>query len=106
MKTKQLAIVGLTLLAFNISAAMKPAENFRFAGDLGFANFCQAVVTDDLSLLKRSIRSKVGDIAASPKEVLRKLISDEGMKCNDTNLIDFSKQREAQDIHAFLTQQN
>lgn len=103
---KKLMVVVMALSSFAASANMKSVTAYRFAGDTEFASFCQAVVTDDVVLLKRSIRAKVGDVASSSKEVLRKLISAEGVKCNNTNLVDFSTQREAKEVHAFLSQKN
>ena len=102
---KKILICTLALAAFAANAKMESAKSFKFAGDKRYEDFCKAVVTDDVELLKRSIRSKVGEVASSSKDVLRKLISVDGMKCNDIDLVEFSKQREAQEVHAFFTQE-
>jgi hypothetical protein len=101
---KKLILVVFALSAFAANAGMKSAANYKFAGEMAYADFCKAVVTDDLVLLKRSIRSKVGEVAHSSKDVLRKLVADDGMKCNNTDLLEFSKQREAKDVQAYLSE--
>jgi hypothetical protein len=101
---KKLVFMVFALSAFAANAEMKSAANYKFSGDIPYADFCKAVVTDDLSLLKRSVRSKVGEVASSTKDVLRKLVSESGMKCNDTDLLEFSKQREAKDVEAYLSE--
>jgi len=42
---------------------------------IGYADFCKAVVTDDLALLKRSIRRKVGEAGSSSKMYYAKLVA-------------------------------
>jgi hypothetical protein len=101
---KKLIFGVFALSAFTAHAGMKSAANYKFAGEIAYADFCKAVVTDDLSLLKRSIRSKVGEVAHSSKDVLRKLVAVDGMKCNNTDLLEFSKQREAKDVQAYLSE--
>ncbi|MDP5030068.1 MAG: hypothetical protein NWQ54_07485 [Paraglaciecola sp.] len=100
---KKLVFMVFALSAFAANAGMKGSEGYKFAGEIAYADFCKAVVTDDLNLLKRTIRSKVGEIAHSSNHVLRKLMSEDGMKCNNTDLLEFSKQREAKDVQAFLS---
>ncbi|NCP65079.1 MAG: DUF3718 domain-containing protein [Paraglaciecola sp.] len=94
----------LAMSAFAAHAHMESTLSYKFKGDQAYSNFCKAVLTDDVDLLKRSIRSKVGDVATSRKEVLRKLISTDGMTCNDISLVEFSKQREAKEVYAYLTE--
>lgn len=101
---KKLIFVVFTLSACVANAGMKSTANYKFAGEMDYADFCKAVVTDDLGLLKRSIRSKVGEVAHSSKDVLRKLVAADGMKCNNTDLLEFSKQREAKDVQAYLSE--
>ena len=57
-------------------------------------------------MLKRSLRGKVGQVAASSNDVLRKLVSADGMKCNGVDLIKFSEQREASQVSAYLKTKN
>ncbi|GAC24777.1 MAG: DUF3718 domain-containing protein [Alteromonadaceae bacterium] len=104
MKKVLISLVALT--AFNASAGMESSSKVRFAGDSEYSSFCKAVVNDDLGMLKRSLRSKVGQVAASSNDVLRKLVSAEGMKCNGVDLIQFSEQREASQVSAYLKTKN
>lgn len=102
---RKVLLVTLALSAFAANGHMKSDSAYRFAGDREYSGFCKAVVTDDVNMLKRSIKSKVGLVAASRKDVLRKLISDDGMKCNGIDLVTFSKQREASEVYAYLTEE-
>jgi hypothetical protein len=102
MTMKKVLIATLALAAFTASAHMKPEQAYRFAGDQEYAAFCKAVVSDDVKMLKRKISAKVGLLAASRKEVLRKLLSSDGMKCNGSDLLEFSKQREASEVLSYL----
>ncbi|MCC2615536.1 DUF3718 domain-containing protein [Aestuariibacter halophilus] len=75
---------------------------YHFVGDLRYADFCKAVVEDDVSMMRRALGRKIGTVAESRKGVLRLLTSDSGMTCNGRSLIDFTRQREAMAIHAYL----
>lgn len=98
----KILVLLITATAFTTNAAME-ASKVRFTGDPQYANFCKAVVEDDLRLLKRSIMSKVGLVATSSQGVMRKLISVDGVKCNDLDLVKFAEQRKASHIQAYLT---
>jgi hypothetical protein len=100
---KKVLLVTLALSAFTASAHMKSEDDYRFAGDQDYSGFCKAVVTDDVTMLKRGVTDKVGLVAGSRKDVLRKLLSIDGMTCNGIDLLEFSKQREASKVHAYLT---
>jgi hypothetical protein len=100
---KKILIATLAMSAFTASAHMESESAYRFAGDRGYSSFCKAVVTDDLKMLKRSITNKVGLVAGNRKDVLRKILADDGMTCNGIDLIEFSKQREASEVNAYLT---
>ena len=100
---KKVLLLTLALSAFGANAHMKSEDAYRFAGDREYASLCKAVVTDDVKMLKRSVANKVGLLGSSRKVVLQKLLSIYGMKCNGIDLVEFSKQREASEVHAYLT---
>ena len=102
---KSLLITTMLLASFTVSAHLGDEDKIRYAGDLQYSGFCRAIVTDDVSLLKRSVGNKIGEVASNRRGVLAKLISDNGMKCNGKDLIKFSQQRGAKDVYAYLTQQ-
>lgn len=102
---KKVLVGILAISAFTASAHMKSEDSYRFAGDREYSGFCKAVVTNDVDMLKRSIGRKVGNLAPNRKEVLRKLLSVDGMKCNGIDLIKFAKQREASEVYVYLTEQ-
>jgi hypothetical protein len=93
----------LVLTTFTASAAMESSSKMRFSGDIEYSSFCEAVVNDDLDMLKRSVKNKIGLVAISSKGVMRKLISADGVTCNGLDLITFSEQRKASQVNAYLT---
>lgn len=102
---KKVLIGILAISAFTANAHIKFDDTYRFSGDREYSGFCKAVVTNDVDMLKRSVSRKVGNVASSRKNVLRKLLSADGMKCNGIDLIKFAKQREASEVYAYLTEQ-
>lgn len=100
---KLTVLVLSALSAFAANAHLNKEPNYQFAGDRDYAGFCKAIVTNDVNLLKRSVRNKVGLVAPSSQDVLRILISENGIKCNGIDMIEFSRQREANEVYAYLT---
>lgn len=93
-------------LATNASAKMLEGERFAFKGDLEYSGFCKAIVNDNLPLLKRNMSRKVGELGSSRKDVLSRLVAQDGMTCNGVDLIKFSRERKALEVYAYLTQKN
>lgn len=102
---KKVLVGILAISACTANAHMKSEDTYRFSGDREYSGFCKAVVTNDLDMFKRSVRSKVGNVASNRKDVLRKLLSVNGMQCNGIDLIKFAKQREASEVYVYLTEQ-
>lgn len=101
---KKIIAILLCGLAANASAKMLEGERFIFKGDLEYSGFCKAIVNNNLSLLKRTMSRKVDELGTSRKAVLSKLVSDGGMTCNGVDLIEFSRNREADEVYAYLIQ--
>jgi phosphoribulokinase len=101
---KKILLISTLALAMSASAAEETISSVTFSGDLDYSGFCKAVVNDDVNLLKRNIRSKVGVVAINEKGVLRRLVDENGMTCNGEDLVSFSIQRHSPDIQAYLTQ--
>lgn len=101
---KLVTLISLLLISCSSFAGLKSETDIKFAGDAKYFGFCEAIIKNDLSLLKRNVTRKIGDVASSRKMVLRKLLSKDGVSCNGTDLISFSKQREATEVHAYLTE--
>ena len=106
MKLSTKMALGLSMLfaAAVANAGMKPSKEVRFVGDVNYSTFCKAAVEDNVTMLKRALTQKVGDVAPSRRAVLKKLVAEDGMSCDGFSLVEFSKQRGAQDVYAFLTQ--
>ncbi len=97
-----LSAISMGLFALNANAALGSKSKVAFKGDVEYAGFCEAVVSDDVALMKKSLRSKVGIVAKTERRVKSKLMSESGVKCNGTNLEAFSKERAAKQVAEFL----
>lgn len=105
MKTLILATLAMAS-ASTMANDVKPSR-YKLVGDMDYSSFCKAVLQDDVALLKTSLIRKVGVVASSRKDVLRKILSpQDGMTCAGSNLMDFAKTRQADDVYAFLVQQS
>lgn len=102
---KCLLILGIVSSAA-ISANEVQVKEVQYQGDLNYSRFCAAVVNDDLAMFKRALRSKVGTLAPSQKLLLEKIVSEQGVKCNGFDLVRFSMQRQATQLHAYLRELN
>ncbi|MFT4807671.1 MAG: hypothetical protein ACI9LX_000992 [Paraglaciecola sp.] len=98
-----LSIVSMAFFALNANAKLGSTDKVKYAGDLGYKKFCEAVVKDDVNMLKRSVRDKVGLVANSSQAVLKKLIASNGMECNGVDLVSFSEQRKASQVYQYLS---
>lgn len=98
-----LSVISMAFFALNASAKLGSHDQVQYAGDLGYKNFCKAVVKDDVNLLKRSVRNKVGLVASNSQAVLKKLIASNGMECNGIDLVSFSEQRKASQVYQYLS---
>jgi hypothetical protein len=104
---KKLIALSMVFCALNASAKLGSSDDkVKYAGDLEYSNFCEAIVKDDVNMLKRSVRSKVGRVANSSEGVLKRLIAADGMACNGIDLVSFSKQRQASEVSKYLATKN
>ncbi|WP_158965998.1 DUF3718 domain-containing protein [Paraglaciecola sp. L3A3] len=99
---KKLIAVTVALCAFNANAAMESKSKVKFKGDTAYSSFCEAVVADDVKMLNKSFRRKIGELAGSKSGVMQLITSEQGVKCNGASLSEFSKKREATKVSAFL----
>jgi hypothetical protein len=104
---KKLIALSMAFCALNASAKLGTSDaKTKYAGDLAYSNFCEAVVKDDVNMLKRSVRSKIGLVASTSQRVLKKLIAADGMACNGIDLVSFSEQRKASKVYNYLSSRN
>jgi hypothetical protein len=101
LKTTVMAALASTLVSTSVLAD-SAADGVRFSGDTQFSSFCNAVVQDDLRLLRSSAARNVGVVGTSQREVLRLVTADNGVTCNGISLIEFSKQRHANSVYQYL----
>ena len=98
-----LSAISMAVCALNASAKLSSPDKVKYAGDLGYKHFCEAVIKDDVKMLKRSVRKKVGLITSSSQAVLKKLTASNGVECNGVDLVSFSEQREALQVYQYLS---
>jgi hypothetical protein len=98
-----LSAISIAFFALNASAKLGSQDKVQYAGDLGYKKFCEAVVKDDVYMLKRSVRNKIGLIASSSEAVLKILTASDGMQCNGVDLVSFSEQRRASQVYQYLS---
>ena len=98
-----LSALLMAVCAMNASAKLSSPDKVKYAGDLGYKNFCEAVVKDDVNMLKRSVKNKIGLVASSSQGVLEKLTASNGMQCNGVDLVSFSQQRKASQVYQYLS---
>ena len=104
---KKLIALSMAFCALNASAKLDSSdENVKYSGDLAYSNFCEAVVKDDVNMLKRGVRNKIGVVASTSQRVLKKLIAEDGMACNGIDLVSFSEQRKASKVYNYLSNKN
>jgi len=99
---KTIFILSITLFALQAEAKMGLTGKVKYAGDLNYSDFCDAVVNDDVDVLKHSVSRKVGVVASSKREVMKKLIATDGMTCNGLDLITFAQQRNATEVSKYF----
>ena len=98
-----LSAILMVICAHIASAKLGSPDKVKYAGDLGYKNFCEAEVKDDVKMLKRSVRNKVGLIASISQAVLKKLTAFNGLECNGVDLVPFSQQHEALQVYQYLS---
>ncbi|MCC2617328.1 hypothetical protein LJ739_13830 [Aestuariibacter halophilus] len=97
LPTAMLAL-GLTL---SVQASVQD-NNIKYVGDTHYAGFCKAVVTDNVVLFKRAINRFVGTLGGSQKDVLQRVLENNSVTCAGEGLKDFSNQRNAMQVAAFI----
>lgn len=102
IKTTLVAIAASASFIGSVSAD-SVSSGVRYIGDTQYAGFCNAVVKDDIRLLRVSVARNVGLVGASQREVLRTISAEDGVTCNGVSLIEFSKQRKADSVYQYLS---
>lgn len=103
MKKLLIATVLASTVSMTANASMESAANFKFVGDTEFSGFCKAVLDDNVSLFKRSVRGFVGPLGVTRQDVLKRVLKDDSVSCAGKGLIEFTKQRDAKQVAEFLS---
>ena len=96
-----LAVTGLVHAEIQTAAL----ENVKFIGDVRYAGYCKAILEDNVSAIRQVANRSVGEVAGSRRGVIRLVSSDNGVTCNGKNLVQFSLEKNATDVHAYLVAQ-
>lgn len=104
MKNVILATLLSTAVSFSASAANAPVGKVKFVGDTHYASFCKAVINNDLKLFKISLNRFVGELGASQKRVLARVLENNSVTCAGQDLVEFSQSRNATAIDTFLSE--
>lgn len=102
MKTKLLSLALAATVAFQATAHEQRQASVTFVGDMEYTSFCKAVLKDDVSLMRRSFNNKVGVVASRKRDVYEVLLSQENLACNGLGIIEFSKERKAEQVLSYL----
>ncbi|WP_100656525.1 DUF3718 domain-containing protein [Alteromonas flava] len=107
LKSFAVVLVGvfMSTAALASSPETTPAENVKYTGDVRFAGFCKAVLENSVTSIQHFATRSVGEVAASRRAVIRAVAADNGVTCNGKTLIEFSLEKNATDVHAFLVAQ-
>jgi hypothetical protein len=103
MKKLIIASILASAVSMSANASMESKTNFKFTGDTEFAGFCKAVLNDNVSLFKRSIRGFVGPLGATRQDVLKRVLKNENVSCAGQGLVEFTKQRDAKQVAEFIS---
>lgn len=99
-------LVLATLLSVTVSAsataAMKSQSNFKFVGDTEYAGFCKAVLNDNVTLFKRSVKRFVGPLGATKQDVLNRVLNSNNVQCAGIGIVEFSQQRSANKVAQYI----
>ena len=109
MKTlKTIAVISAMTVSAMAAASTEDTaslDNVKYTGDMKYAGFCKAVLENSVDGLRLVANRSVGEVAASRRGVIRAVTADNGVTCNGKSLIEFSIEKNAGDVHAFLIAQ-
>lgn len=99
---KRLLLTALVITSMGAAAHEPYDKKLVFVGNTSFASFCKAAIKDDVTLMRRSFSNKVGVVATSKSGVYELLLSKENLACNGKGIIEFSKERNAEEVLSYL----
>ena len=103
MKNVLLASVFVSVFSASAQATINAEKKVKFVGDMAYAGFCQAIVDDNVSLFKRSIRRFVGPLGGTREEVLEKVLENDNVKCAGEGIAKFAQERNATQVSGFIS---
>lgn len=105
MKKLAITILLASSVSFAASASINNDANVKYVGDMKYASFCKAVVNNDVDLFKMTLGRFVGELGSSRERVLDRILA-EGVKCSGADLVEFSTQRKATNIDAYISKKS
>ena len=95
-------VVATACFSLNANATMQGAKQFKFEGVTELAGFCEAIVTDNVDLFKKSVEQQTGILAKTERQTLDAVLQTKTVSCSNQNLVSFSQQRKATNVLAFI----
>ncbi|MFT5676362.1 MAG: hypothetical protein ACI808_002303 [Paraglaciecola sp.] len=77
-------------------------NKFSYVGDTQYAGFCKAAITNNVKLFKRAVRTQIGSLARTGKEVLEIVLDADNVQCAGMGISEFSEERNATKIIEFI----
>lgn len=99
---KRLNILLLAMASLSAMAHEPFNKELVFIGNTQFSSFCKAAIEDNVSLMRRSFSKNVGVVATNKEGVYEILLEEENLACNGMGIIEFSKQRNAEQVLSYL----
>ena len=80
-----------------------PTKRFSFIDDTQYTSFCKAVITNNVNLFKRAVRTQIGFLATNRKDVLEIVLDTNNVQCAGVGIVEFSEQRNATEVVEFIS---
>lgn len=103
MKKQVIATALTTVMAASFSAQAKLNNNIAYAGDMEFAGFCKAAVTDNVDLFKRTLNKNAIKLTGSSHGALDYVLDGNKVSCNGQSIAEFAAARNAEKLVNFLS---
>ncbi|MFQ3219347.1 MAG: hypothetical protein ACI8R9_001643 [Paraglaciecola sp.] len=95
-------VVATACFSLSANATMQGAKQFKFVGDTQYAGFCEAVITDNVDLFKKSLAQHKRILSGNKSGLSDTVWAAKKISCSEQNLVSFSQQRNATNILAFI----
>ncbi|MFT4938914.1 MAG: hypothetical protein ACI88A_001946 [Paraglaciecola sp.] len=100
------AVISVGVLSFNASAAIDSQKSYKFIGDTEYAGICEAAVTDNVSLFKKSVNKQLSWLNSSRAQSHEVLLNQDNFQCDGMGVLEFAETRGSQNLIDYLSPKN